>query len=458
MLTGSPLKALVRYSVPILISDFFMAFYNIADTFIVGRLLGMEALAAVGSTRSLYVFIYGFAIGLCNGVTIVLAQRYGKMKNEEAEGKADRKPVERSAATCLCITIAFAFLSTAVFLPLVSPVLRWMQTPADIIGMAGDYVIVIFRFMAITFFGNILNSFLYAIGNSRTPLVIMLAASLLNIALDILFIGPLGRGVAGAAEATVLSQVFSLIAVFIYIYRKHREFLPSLKVIFRPSIAELKAHLPLGLTMGLQQSIIEVGNIFVQAATNSLGTVAVAAVSTAQRIRQINMMPFFSLMRGVATFTAQNYGAGLSSRVKSGLRSACLLGVGISLLMGAANFIWGEAASAVFLGSGPLSGDALAAARLSAEYLRYTGAFLFLLTLMLNFRAATQGLGKSVAPTVCSIMETVMSLAAAFILIPAFGFSGACIANPLSWFASCIPVLISWLRFAGRKHASNSDA
>ncbi|MDR0910064.1 MAG: MATE family efflux transporter [Spirochaetaceae bacterium] len=456
MLSGSPLSNIVRYSILIFFAEFFQAFYNIADTFIVGRFLGMEALAAVGSTRSLYVFVFGFAIGLCNGTTIILAQRFGENFCVINEG------VRKSAATCLFIITVFAILLTIILSPLIKPVLTLMNTPLEIYTMAVDYVSIIFYFMCVTFFANILNSFLYAIGNSRVPFIILIISSLLNIILDILFISIFKMGVKGAASATVIAQAVNLLLVFVYIYKRHRELLPFSFAHSVPSVfsvvylkEELKAHLPLGLTMALQQSIIEAGNILVQAATNVLGTVAVAAVATAQRIRQVNLMPFFSLMRGVTTFTAQNYGAGQLTRVRQGMKAACVLGIAMALIMGAANFIWGEAASSLFIAGAGSSTDVVAfntareAVRLSGLYLRYVGASLFILAIMLNFRGATQGLGKKMAPTLCSIMETAMSILTAFILIPAFGYECAAMANPLSWLASAVPVIWNyavWIR------------
>jgi putative MATE family efflux protein len=439
MTAGSPSRALIRYTLPILAGEFFYLFYNIADTMIVGRLLGMEALAGVGSVAPLVSFVFGFAIGCCNGFSIVLAQRYGA---------GDKEGVRRSAACCLFLTIILSVFFTAVLLPLARPVLRLMKTPPEIIDMAHDYLFVIFAGVAVTFISTMYGDFLYSIGNSKIPLYFSVAATLLNIGLDVLFIAVFHWGTAGAAVATVIAQGFTLVLCYLFLAPRFADLTPSLKEIFTAPLTEIKAHLFLGLSIGAQRCIVEVGNIFVQAAVNALGMVEVAAVTAAQRVRQLNMLPLFSVSRGVITFTAQNYGAGKMDRVGVGLRQACLISLGCSALMAAVNFPLGGAMASIFL-KGAGEGEAAA---LAWQFTRYVGATVWLLGIMLNFRGAMQGLGDPVSPTVCSVLETAMSVITAFLFIPSLGFTGVCLANPLSWLASGIPVYIAYLRFFNHGH------
>jgi Na+-driven multidrug efflux pump len=204
---------------------------------------------------------------------------------------------------------------------------------------------------------------------------------------------------------------------------------------------EAGAHLGLGISMGAQRSIVEVGNILVQGAMNGLGAMSIAAVAAGIRIRQLNMLPLFSMGMSIATFTAQNYGAGYTKRIYQGIRHACFISLGFCAVMFLVNFLFGPQLTGLFLK------DAPEAVALSTRYLRYIGATLSFLGLMLIFRSALQALGKSISPTICSILETVMSVATAFLFIPQWGFTGVCLANPLSWIASGIPLYIAFAFF-----------
>jgi Na+-driven multidrug efflux pump len=190
--------------------------------------------------------------------------------------------------------------------------------------------------------------------------------------------------------------------------------------------------------MGVQRSIVEIGNILVQGAMNGLGTLSIAAVAAGQRIRQLNMLPLFALSMSVSVFTAQNYGAGKIKRIYGGLRQASLISLAFCALMALINFSSGPLLPSLFLKDSP------EAAALAIRYIRYIGATLSFLALMLIFRSGMQGMGKNISPTICSVLETVMSVVTAFLLVPRLGFTGICLANPLSWIVSGIPLYIAF--------------
>jgi putative MATE family efflux protein len=439
MTEGNPARVLVLFSLPLMAGDFFRLFYSMADAAIVGQTLGANSLAAIGCTTPLLGFVNGFVIGLAGGFSIVLAQRFGAGGGE---------PLRLSFSLSILLCWAAALTLSLLLLPLVRPLLGLLNTPREISEEAASYMFFIIAGLGITITDIFLSGCIYSLGNSRIMLYFQTAASLLNIALDYCFILILRWGVGGAAIATIVSHFASAFLCGVYIVRRCPQILPSrnlwrnLRLKFRD---ELKVLLSLGFSMGLQRSIVEAGNILVQGAMNSLGAAAVAAVAAGQRVRQLNMLPLFALSRATATFTAQNYGAGRMERIYRGLRQACFISLGISLLMALVNFFAGSLLTGLFLK------DAPEAAAMSWKYLKFIGASLCFLGLMLIFRGCMQALGRSVSPTVCSVLETAMSTVTAFLLVPSLGFTGICLANPLSWFTSGLPLYIALLLFARGK-------
>lgn len=415
--------------------DVLQLLYNVADTFIVGRTLGIGALAAVSCGFGLIALVFGFSIGLTNGFAIIMAQRYGA---------GDWEGLRRSVAVSLLLCLVFGAVFTLVLAPLSRNILGWMRTPDEIIDEAVSYIFVILCGIGVTIAYNMLSSILLALGDSKSPLYFLLISSLANIILTWFFIRRLNGGVAGAAVATVLSQLLSCLLCLRFIIKKYTGVFPS-KWHWKPGRGDISAHLGLGISMGLQQSIVEAGNILVQTALNGMGVLTIAAVSVAQRVRQMNMLPLFGVSRAITTYTAQNAGAGNVQRIYRGTGYAVLISLVISGIMMLINLFFGGSITALFLA------DEDAALRLARIYLIYVGLTLFLLALMLIFRSVLQGLGKRRAPTLCSVTEMVMSVFAAFFLIPRLGFTGVCLANPLSWFASGIPVYISFALFTLRQ-------
>ena len=435
--TGNPARRIVIFALPIFAGDFLHVFYTMADTFIVGRWLGINALASAGMGTSVVHFIFSVIIGLSAGFTVITAQRVGALSINTDNRNAAEEGIRRSVAAGLSLSLFTSVTISILSLFLAKPLLVLMNTPAEIIDNAHIYVLIISTGIGVFMFYFLLTGIIHAGGDSFTPLIFLIIGSVTNIALDLLFVAVLSWGVPGAAAATVLAELFALILIILFIFRRFRSFLPR-KQDWRGVKGEWGAHLSLGIAMALQRCIVEVGNLLVQAAINGLGALTIAAVSAAQRVRGFNMTPLFSVSRAVTTYTAQNYGAGKMDRVYKGLFQACMISLGLGAFMAILNQFTGTPIVALFLKDSP---EAIA---LASQYILYTGYTVFILGIMLAFRSCLQGLGMRRVPILCGVMETVMSVLAALVLIPRFGFTGVCLVNPLSWLASGIPLYIAF--------------
>ncbi|MCL2243807.1 MAG: MATE family efflux transporter [Treponema sp.] len=426
--TGNPAKRIIAFSLPLLAMELLNISYTMVDAFVVGRWVGINGLAAVGASYNLICFVWGFIFGLTGGFAVILTQRIGA---------GDEQGIKRSAAAGIFLSLIVSVISVIILLPLTPIILTLINTPPEIMKDTSYYAMITISGSIVFMLSNMFASIIYAAGDSVNPLVFFTAGTVCNIIFDILFVAVFSWGIPGAAAATVLSQLIAAILTLIFLLKRFRSVLPSRKD-WKIEWKEIKIHLSLGITMGLQRCIVEFGNILIQAAINSLGAVTIAAVSAAQRIRGLNMMPLFALSRAMTTYTAQNYGAGKMDRVYKGLFQSCLVALGLGVFMAVLNQFTGRPIVSLFLT------DNSEALSLATRYILITGYSVFLLGVMLVFRSVLQGLGKKSAPIICSVMETAMSILAAFVLIPLLGFLGVCLVNPLSWLASGIPLYIAF--------------
>lgn len=426
---GSPAKLILYFSLPLLIGNLFQQFYSMADTFIVGRTIGVDALASVGCTGSISFFIIGFAQGLTAGFAIITAQRFGA---NDLEG------VRKSAVSSAFLSAIITVVLTAVSVSLARPILVAMNTPPQILEGAVQYISVIYWGIAASVLFNLLSNIIRALGDSITPLVFLVIACILNIGLDYLFILVFSMGVAGAGLATVISQLVAGLLCLLYIRKK----LPILHL-KRPDFKIRRSfhveHLKVGLPMAFQTSIIAIGGIALQSALNGLGSTAVAAYTAAQKIDQLAVQPMASFGVTMATFTAQNYGAGDMARIRRGVRQCGIISVIFSIAAGVLVILAGRFFVGLFVG--PENTEVV---DLSMVYLVINGALYFLLALLFVYRSALQGLGKSFIPTVAGVMELFMRIFAAFILAANLGFAGACMSNPAAWLGALIPLTIAY--------------
>lgn len=439
---GSPAKLILMFTIPLLVGNLFQQFYNMADTFIVGRTLGVNALAAVGCTGSLMFLVVGFAMGLTSGMSIVTARRFG------AE---DYIGVKKSFAAGIVIALFVAVALTLVSVAFTRPLLRLMQTPPEILEDAYQYIVVIFVGIAASVAFNLFSNTMRAVGDSRSPLLFLVIACLLNIVLDYVLIRFAGMGVRGAAVATIVAQGVSAALCMLYIRRR----LPVLRLSkrdFSMAPGDLKEQLRMGLPMGFQSSIIAIGAVAVQFVLNTLGAEAVAAYTAAQKIDTLCTLPLMSFGITMATYVAQNHGAGKTERIREGVVQCCVMSVSFAVCMGVVNVLAGDRFARFFLSGSP------EVATMSHQYLTISGCCYFLLALLFIFRYSLQGLGQSVFPTVAGIVELVMRSFAAVVLAGWLGFTGACVASPLAWLGACIPLAVAFVRTLRRLQLQDARA
>ena len=427
--SGSPAKLILMFTLPLIVGNVFQQLYLLSDTLIVGRLLGVGALAAVGSSGCLMFFMIGFVIGFTTGLSICTGQRFGA---RDAEG------MRKSAAACTLLSAVFTVIMTAFGAAMVRPALIFLETPPEVLDMACDFLTVIFLGIGATMLFNVASNLIRALGDSATPLYFLILGCVLNIILEVVFIAVFGWGIKGAGWATVLAQLLNGSCCVYYIKKK----IPMLHF----SAADLKIsktdawqHLKIALPMGFQASIIAIGAIILQVPLNNLGETAVAAYAAAQKIDMIAIMPLMSFGMAMAAYTAQNFGAGRIDRIKTGVNKCILMSGGFSILIGIFNVTFGPVLMRLFVGDGQQQ-----VVEYGHLYLIVNGSCYLILSLLFIYRFTLQGLGHSIVPTFAGIMELVMRAAAGIFLVGSFGYIGACWANPMAWIGSCVPLMITF--------------
>ena len=426
---GDPARLILFFTLPLLAGNIFQQLYAFVDTLIVGRFLGVEALAAVGCTGSLMFLMLGFVIGFTSGLSIYTGQRFGAR---------DRSGVRQSVATCMVLSLVASVFLTVFGVSLCRYFLLWMQTPPEIMQGAYDFISIVFGGIGMFVFIQMQTNILRALGDSRIPTVIMATALFINILLEPVAILVLGWGIPGAALATVVAQLIGNVLCFFYVKNK----VPAMHTRWSDWKMERKivlAHLRLGLPMGFQASIIAIGAVILQVALNNLGPVAVAAYAASQKVDSIALMPMMSFGLAMAAYTAQNYGARKFSRISEGVKKCIYMSVGFSIVAGAGIIFFGPEIMRLFVGDGQEQ-----VVEYGQTYLIVNGSCYWILALLFIFRYTLQGLGQSMVPTIAGIMELVMRAAAAIFLVRWLGYLGACFANPMAWIGSCVPLAIAF--------------
>ena len=419
--TGSPLRKILLFTLPLLLGNLFQQFYNLADSLIVGRYLGINAFAAVGSTGSLSFMIIGFALGVCSGCAIPIAQCFGAGSPQEI-----RKYIGQIIHVGVAVTLGIMLLT---FFG-TKPVLVLLETPEELFDDAYRYIFTIFMGVAATMLYNMSGSVLRALGDSRTPLLFLIFAALLNVFLDILFIARFGMGVEGAAYATVIAQLLSGLACLEYI-RRRVQILHLSASDLRPDFPRIRRLFKISLPMGLQMSITAIGTIILQGAVNSLGAATVAAVTAASKIGNIISSPFDSLGIATATYSGQNLGAGEMRRIHKGIRWVFFIGIAYSLCAFGIVFFFGSKIACVFMDPGETE-----ILRLVQTYLNIIGASYPMLTVIMVLRNALQGLGFSNSAMLSGLAELVARSLTAFTLVGVLGFYAVCLAHSFAWVAA----------------------
>ena len=418
---GSPMRLIIGFALPTLFGMLFQQFYNLVDTMIVGKLLGAQALAAVGSTGSINFFVIGFCMGVCNGFAIPVAQRMGA--NEPSK-------MRRYVANAAYLAAAFALVLTVATGLLCRAILTIMRTPADIFENANAYIFVIFMGIPATFLYNLLAGVIRSLGDSKTPVYFLALSSFLNIFLDFALILWFDAGVAGAAIATVVSQGISGLACLLYM-RKAYPILRMTREERRLDLHSCGVLCAMGIPMGLQYSVTAVGSIVLQSAVNTLGSLYVAAVAAGAKLFQLFACPFDAMGATMATYCGQNVGACKLDRLGQGIRACSLLGLIYALIAFVTMLFFAPQFAMFFLNPGESQLAQLVA--LTSQYMVTLTAFFFPLALVNIVRFSIQGMGYSTFAILAGVLEMGARTVVGLCLVPVFGFSAACFASPAAW-------------------------
>ena len=441
MTNGSPSKHILGFAVPMLFGMLFQQFYNLVDTIIVGKTLGVEALAGVGATGSINFMIIGFCMGVCNGFVIPVAQCFGAKK------PADLRKYVFNGYIC---SIVFAIVLTLASVIFCRRILIIMNTPADIIDHAYNYIVVIFIGIPTVFLYNIVSGVIRSLGDSKTPVVFLVLSSIINVVLDFFLILVCKMGVAGAGWATVTSQLVSGLTCLIYMYKKY-DILKgdkSERVLDRRFITNLCMN---GVPMGLQYSITAIGSTILQAAVNTLGSTYVAAMTAGSKMFNFTCCPFDALGSTMATYAGQNVGAAKIKRLGQGVRSAMIIGSVYSVLSLIALYFTTDYIALLFVNASETTIIAL-----TRQFILASACFYIPLTGVNVVRFCIQGMGFSVFAISAGILEMIGRAFAAIILIPSIGFMGACLASPIAWIAADAFLFPAFIHCAKKLNARHS--
>ena len=418
----SPMKLVLSFMLPLLFGLLFQQFYSMVDTVVVGKFLGVDALAGVGSTGSVNFLVLGLCNGVCAGFAIPVAQKFGQK---------DFDGLRRFVGNMVWLGTAIALIVTLATTALCDPILRWMDTPEETFSYAYDYIWVIFLGIPATMLYNLLSGIIRSLGDSRTPLVFLILSSLLNVVLDIVFIVGFHMGVAGAGWATLLSQLISgLLCLGLIIKRFPLLHLRRDDLRFRGVYA--RHLLNMGLPMGLQYSITAIGSILLQTAVNGLGANAMAAVTAGSKVYMLCACPYDAIGTTAATFAGQNLGAGKPERIHQGVRACTILGVIYAAVIFLAMYLWGSQLCLMFLDTKDAAAVASIGA-LSRQFLLINLAFFVPLLFVNLLRFTIQGLGFSEFAVFAGVFEMLARGVFGLCLVPWLGFPAVCYASPAAW-------------------------
>ena len=438
MTQGSPLRLILAFAVPLMLGSLFQQFYNLADTIIVGRFVGVDALAAVGSVGGLNYLVLGFVNGIACGFSIPISWTFGAK---------DYSQMRRYTANTVWLSIAFAVVLTIVTVALTRPILVWTNTPANIIDLADIYVRTIFWGIPFTLLYNVTSALMRALGDSKRPLYFLLMASFLNIGLDLLCIIVFKMGVFGASFATVFSQAVAGFGSLWYIARHYHELRWS-KEEGKLSRDHCLKLCNMGIPMGLQCSITAIGSVVLQGAVNGLGSDIVAAQTAGGKAAQFLSVPLESIGTAMTTYASQNLGAHDLKRVNRGVNTA----LGIGCVYSIASFIILRFADKLLIGLFLDAGEVEIMAN-AQSFIFWNSVFYIPLAVLIIYRYTIQGLGYSGLAMFAGVAEMVARAMVGFLFVPLWGYFAACIANPVAWFFACFFLIPAY--FVVRKKLMN---
>ena len=439
MTVGRPLKVILFFAIPMLLGNIFQQIYNLADTAIVGHILGDKALAAVGASGSVVGLFMGLAFGIPNGFSIVVARYFGAKQYDQ---------MKRAVASSMVIGGASALILSIIGVWGIESLLVFLNTPAEILPQAVGFVRIILAFLIVTMAYNVFAGILRGIGNSTMPLVFLIISCGLNVILAFLFVKVFEWGINGSAYATVISQAVSALLCYFYIRIK----CPILKVEKKDFVYDgylVKDLVTTGFSMGMMFSIVSIGSVALQSAINGLGTHTITAHIAARKFVEMMMFPLSSLSMSASTFASQNLGAGQNSRIKAGIKASLLLA---AIWSGIVNLIGIPGARIIVeLISGTENAEVISAATM---YIRINVPFYFILIFLLVLRTTLQGMNHKVVPLLASFVELLSKFAVVAFLVPPLGYLGVCLAEPIIWIICALMVIANYL-YVSRKMKMN---
>lgn len=429
MTRGNALRLIILFSVPILIGNVFQQMYQLADIFIVGRLLGSKALAAVGASAPVYFMFLIIAFSFTGGLTAITAQRFGA---------GDYDGVRRSVTHSVRASLALSLLLTAILVCFLNPVMQILNVPDEIYADSYKFILILGCAMVLLVGFNLLFGFIRALGDSKTPLYFLIFSSVLNIVFNYILIRYVGLGVIGSATGTVLAIAVSVICCLVYIY-KHYPILRITKKDWAYDKDFMRQHLRIAVPMSIQFSVLSVSIMVIQAVCNSFGSDVIVGFTIALRLEQLATQPLLALGLSMATFVAQNYGAGKIGRIREGVKKTGFLSFAISLVLSLAVFCFGRRIIGSFL-----SEPNELAVNVGISYLSISIMFYFFLGMIFIFKNTLQSIGKPFYPVLSGFIELGIRCFSAIILAKSLGYDGIYYASPLAWFGGAMVVFIGY--------------
>ena len=433
--TGRITATMVRFAVPMIVGDLLQQLYNVVDTLIVGKFVGRDALAAVGSSYTLMTFLTSILLGLCMGSGTVFSMYYGAKNNER---------LKKSAYTSFIMIAVCAVILSVIVFAFVDPIMAFLQVPGEVYQMMRNYLMIIFTGIAATFLYNFFAFLLRALGNSVVPLAFLAVSAVMNIVLDLVFVLVFDMGVEGAAIATVFSQYVSGVGLAVYTLVKHKELRPGGGIYEKGLLRELA---DFSFLTCLQQSIMNFGILMVQGLINSFGIVVMAAFAAAVKIDSFAYMPVQDFGNAFSIFIAQNYGAGEKERIKKGIAAAFKISAVFSIAISVAVCLFAKPLMLIFIQ--PHETEVLA---VGMQYLRVEGAFYIGIGWLFLF----YGLYRAVRKPGMSVVLTIISLGTRVVLaytlsaVPAIGVLGIWASVPIGWFLADATGFLYYMRMRKR--------
>ena len=430
MTTGNPLKSILLFSIPVLIGNIFQQFYNMVDTMIVGQYLGEDALAAVGTTGCLMFLVLGFANGIAQGFGVMISHAYGAQ---------NKKLLKHYVAISLFLTIIVSLILTILTVVASKSLLLWMNTPENILGLANDYIRVIFAGIIFTMSYNVASGILRGIGDSKTPLYFLILSSILNVVLDLFFIVNVKLGTAGAAYATVISQGIAAVLCFIYMFRKFDILKIGREDIYLDKKSVVKM-LSVGIPMALNYSVTALGVMILQSAINIFGSSVVAAFTAASKVVSIATQPMQTLGSAMATYCGQNLGAGKYERIFKGMRQAFFLCAGVTIVATILSIFGGPYIIGLFI-----KNPTKEIMDYAMQYIYIASIFYLPLAWIFVYRCGLQGLNEGFIPMLSGGVEFLCRYIIILLCRKPFGYIGVCYSDTATWLITGVMLLVTYI-------------